>query len=102
MFLAAAAAASAACLVLLVAPLYESDQTLIEANGAGVAWVILVPLLLALVPLAVPAESRRVAGYAAGGVLLVMCFISSAGIFFIVPAILLLIAAHAAPSPNGA
>lgn len=64
--------------------------------------MIFVPLLVALLALAVPAESRRLAGYAAGGVLLAMSFVSSAGIFFIVPAILLLLAAHAAPSPDGA
>lgn len=102
LFLVAAAAASTAALVLLVAPLYESGGTLTEVNGAGVAWAIWVPLLLALLPLACPARSRRVAGYAAGGLLLAMCFVSSAGIFFLVPAILLLVAAHAAPSRGGA
>jgi hypothetical protein len=43
-----------------------------------------------------------VAGYAAGGVLLAVSFVSSAGIFFIVPAILLLLAAREAPSPDDA
>ena len=102
LFLVAAAAASAAALVLLFAPVYGNGRTLSEADSDAVAWAICVPLLLALLPLACPAGSRRVAGYAAGGLLLAMCFVSSVGIFFLVPAILLLVAAHAAPSPGGA
>ena len=102
LFLAAAAAAFAAALVLLVVPAYDSGRTLVEENGAEVAWAIFVPLLLTLVPLTVPARSRWVTGYAAGGVLLAMCFVSSAGIFFLGPAILLLAAAHGAPSPGRA
>ena len=102
LFLLAAAAASAIALVLLVAPLYGSGRTLIEANGADVAWAILVPLLLALLPLAFPARSRRVAGYAVGAALLALCFVSSAGVFFLAPAILLLVAATATPPPGRA
>jgi hypothetical protein len=100
LFLGAAALAVAAALLLLFAPVYESGRTLIQANGAEVAWVIFVPLALALLPLAAPPGRRRVAGYAAGAVLLAICFVSSAGIFFLVPAIVLLLAAHAAPQAN--
>jgi hypothetical protein len=102
LFLAAAAAAFAATAVLLVAPLYSSGETLLEANGPEVLWAILVPLALALVPLAAPEGSRRRVGYAAGTVLLVMCFVSSAGVFFLLAAILLFVASARAPRPGGA
>ena len=88
--------------MLLVAPAYDNGRTLIEENGTEVAWAIFAPLLRTLLPLTVPARSRRVAGYGAGSVVLALCFVSSAGIFFLVPAILLLLAANAAPSAGGA
>jgi len=91
---AAAATALLAALVLLVAPLYSSGRTLIDANGPGIAWVIAVPLILALLPLGVPARARFAATWAAATMLLLMCFFSSAGIFFLPAAILLVVAAY--------
>lgn len=102
LFLVAAAVASAVALWLLFAPSYASGRTLIEADRDAVAGAVVVPLLVSLLPLACPATSRRVAGNAAAGVLLAMCFVSSAGIFFLVPAVLLLVAAHAAAPRPGA
>jgi hypothetical protein len=102
LFLAAALAGLAAAVVLLVAPLYSNGETLLEANGPEILWAILVPLALATVPLAVPTGNRRAVGYAAGAALLVLCFVSSAGIFFLLPAILLLFAARATPRRSDA
>lgn len=97
LFAAAALAALGAATVLLVAPSYSSGQTLLEANGAEVLWAILLPLVLAVIPLAAPRSGRRWLGYAIGVTLVVLSFISSAGIFFLLPAILLIFAARAAP-----
>jgi cytochrome bd-type quinol oxidase subunit 2 len=98
LFVVAALATLAASAVLLVVPVYSSGQTLLEANGPEVLWVILLPLVLAALPLAAPRTGRRRLGYVVGAALLVLSFISSAGIFFLLPAILLIVAARAAPS----
>lgn len=98
----AAVAAVAAALVLAVAPLYESGKTLIAANGAAIAWVIVVPLLVALLPWAVSDPRRRhTATVAAAVVLLLMCFVSSAGVFFLPAALLLAIAAYSGRLRSG-
>lgn len=94
--IAASGAALLAALVLLVAPLYSSGRTLIDANGGGVIWLIAVPLVLTMVPLAVPARGRNAATWAAAVVLLLMSLFSSAGIFFLPAAIVLVLAAYAA------
>jgi hypothetical protein len=100
LFAAAALAALGAAAVLLVVPLYSSGETLLDANGPEVLWAILVPLALAVIPLAAPRGGRRWLGYAVGATLVVLSFISSAGIFFLLPAILLIVAARAVPGPG--
>ena len=85
-----------AALVLAIAPLYGSGRTLVEVNGVGIAWVIVLPLALALLPLMAPARRRHATTWTAGLVLLLMCFFSSAGIFFLPAALLLVVAGYGA------
>ncbi len=86
------AVALGAAIVLIIAPLYESGKTLVEANGTGSLALILVPLAVAALPLLVPAQQRfRTAG-TSGVVLVLISFVSSAGIFFLPAAIALVVA----------
>jgi hypothetical protein len=98
--LAAVAVGAAGALVVLVVPLYSSGDTLLERNGAEVLPAILVPLVLAALPLAAPARHRRAVTIAAAVVLLLLTFVSSAGIFFLPSMALLLLAARTARQPG--
>jgi hypothetical protein len=96
LLIAAALASAAAGIVLALVPLYSSGRTLIEVNGAGVLWAILVPIALASLPLAAPARRRRTVAFAVAGLLVLISFVSSAGIFFLPAAVLLMLAGRAA------
>ncbi len=98
--IAAFAAALLAAVVLLVAPLYKSGQTLVEANGTGSLALILLPLAVVALPLLMPAQHRSRTAGASGLLLLLASFASSAGIFFLPAAIALVVAwwvGHATP-----
>ena len=71
--------ALAAAIVLLVAPLYESGETLVQANGSGMLALILAPLVLAGLPLVCPDRLRGKVAVTVGGLLVLTSFVSSAG-----------------------
>lgn len=81
-------------------PLYSSGDTLLEHEGAVVLPAILVPLVLAALPLVAPARYRRNVTVGAAVVLLLLTFVSSAGIFFL-PCVVLLFLPHG-PLAGGA
>jgi hypothetical protein len=101
--LAATALAVVAVVVLLVVPLYSSDsatvssdgtavtdsaqQTLIAVNGAGVVVALLVPLLLAALPLPWRGQAWQVTSIVSAAALLVFCVLGGFSIgFAFVPA----------------
>jgi len=94
---AAVVAALAVALLLAVIPSYGGggSETLIEHEGSWVLAVLLAPVLLAAVPLLVPASRRHTALVAVATVAVLFVIVTgfSVGMFFAPTAILLVLAA---------
>lgn len=93
-FRVAFALALAAAIVMLVAPVYASGETLVEANGTGALALVLVPLVVAALPLASPDRLRGRVAIAVGCLLVLTSLVSSAGIFFLPAGLALIVAWH--------
>ena len=75
----------------------ERDLTLIQSEGAHIIWILIIPVILTLVPLALGARKRAIG--ICGGVLLAFVVLGSFSIggFYLPAALLLLAAASMTP-----
>ncbi len=89
------AAAAVAASALLVAPVYSSGRTLLEANGPAAAWTLAAPVVFAAAPVFVRGRARRAVTVAAAAMLVIFCLLVSTGPFFLPAAVLLVLAARA-------
>jgi drug/metabolite transporter (DMT)-like permease len=81
--------------VLLVAPIYSSGRTLIEANGVGVAWTLVAPVVVAAAAAFARGRRRRAVTGSAAALLVIFCVAISTGLFFLPAAVMLVLAARA-------
>ena len=84
----------------VASPQFERHATGLEVNGPRVAFVLIIPIILALLPLAVR-KHQRAAFLGAGALTLAFCVLGamSVGMFFLPTALLLVLAGASMKSP---